>query len=122
MDIGIAKFYLKQYDDAVSFQIEKPFTHSYYLLELESHENDSSIRKDIEYNVYEALHQKYRLLTSDEQKKACVARFHSLFPSTRYRINDDANIHPDLDKFEAYLNSRLSTLHTLWKEIESKKH
>ena len=72
MDIGIAKFYLKQYDDAVSFKIGGCFTPSYYLLELESQENDSSVRRDVEYNVYEALHQKYRSLTTEEQKNACV--------------------------------------------------
>lgn len=121
MDIGIAKFYLKQYDDAVSFEIESCFTPSYYLLELESQENDSSVRRDVEYNVYEALHQKYRSLTTEEQKAACIKKFHALFPTTRYCINDDAKQHPDLDSFEEYLNQRLSTLQTLCRNIESEK-
>ena len=111
MDIGIAKFYLKQYDDAVS----------YYLLELESQENDSSVRRDVEYNVYEALHQKYRSLTTEEQKNACVKKFHTLFPTTRYCINDDTNQHPALYRFEEYLNRRLSVLQTICRDIEREK-
>ena len=68
MDIGIAKFYLKQYDDAVSFKIESRLNPRNYLLELEFHENDSSVRRDVEYNVYEALHQKYRSLPMSKRK------------------------------------------------------
>ena len=121
MDIGIAKFYLKQYDDAVSSKIGGCFTPSYYLLELESQENDSSVRRDVEYNVYEALHQKYRSLTTEEQKNACVKKFHTLFPTTRYCINDDTNQHPALYRFEEYLNRRLSVLQTICRDIEREK-
>ena len=122
MDIGIAKFYLKQYDDAVSFKIESRLNPRNYLLELESHENDSSVRRDVEYNVYEALHQKYRSLASDEQKKACLDRFRALFPATRYRIDDETDKHPNLDSFEEYLSGRLSLLRTVCREINKERN
>ena len=92
-----------------------------YLKELEEHKDDLEIRSDVEYNVGESFHQKYLLLSDDDEKRECVNKFKTLFPQSNYHIDDWKEKVPDPVKMKLFFGNRLTTLHTLCSEIEKHK-
>ena len=92
-----------------------------YLKELEEHKDDLEIRSDVEYNVAESFHQKYLLLSDDDEKCECVNKFNKLFPQSSFRIDDWKEKVPDPVKMKQFFGNRLATLHTLCSEIEKRK-
>ena len=94
----------------------------HYLLYQRQNREDEQVKKDVEFNIFDALCQVYDRQTTEEGRKECVDTFKSLYPSSSYSLENRQVENGLLEPaaFEAYLKDRLSLTHSICSEVNQR--
>lgn len=94
----------------------------HYLLYQRQNREDEQVKKDVEFNIFDALCQVYDRQTTEEGRKECVDTFKSLYPSSSYSLENRQVENGLLEPaaFEAYLKDRLSVIHSICSEVNKR--
>ena len=94
----------------------------HYLLYQRQNREDEQVKKDVEFNIFDAVGQVYDRQTTEEGRKECVDTFKSLYPSSSYSLENRQVENGLLEPaaFEAYLKDRLSVIHSICSEVNKR--